>query len=142
MVKRGCLLITSLAPLLVFMTAVQGCGRSGEPPSPAKSADDAFRRLAGEILEFSYKRDPSNATYLGIHKYDNKIRDYSAAAVTADTETIKSFKGRLNAVDAGALSLEAQLDLEQTRHTLDGMLLRNDVIRPWATDPDTYSSGI
>ena len=25
---------------------------------------------------------------------------------------------------------------------LDGMLLRNEVIRPWARDPDIYSSGI
>ena len=41
-----------------------------------------------------------------------------------------------------ALSLEAQLDLVQTKHTLDGMLLRNEVIRPWAKDPDIYSSGI
>ena len=38
--------------------------------------------------------------------------------------------------------LEAQLDLERTKQTLDGMLLRNDVIRGWAKDPDLYSSGI
>ncbi len=142
MVKRGSWLVPVLAALLVSVAAVQGCSRPSEPPTSAGSGDDSFRQLAGEILEFTYKRDPSNATYLGIHKYDDTIRDYSAAAVKSDVDAIKSFQPRLNAVDAEALSLEAQLDLEQTKQALDGMLLRDEVIRPWATDPDTYSSGI
>ena len=95
-----------------------------------------------EILEFTYKQDPSFATTLGIHKYDDLIADYSAASVAADSESIRSFLAKLDDVDAESLSLEAQLDLEQTKHKLDGTLLRNDVIRPWAKDPDTYSSGI
>ncbi len=126
------------------MTFVQACSRSDQPsPPPASgSGDAAFRQLATEILEFTYKQDPSFATYLGIHKYDDLIADYSAAAVAADSESIRSFLTRLDAVDAESLSLEAQLDLEQTKHKLDGTLLRNDVIRPWAKDPDIYSSGI
>jgi uncharacterized protein (DUF885 family) len=135
------LMITVAA--LMFVASVQGCSRSGESGTGAGKPDDgAFRRLANEILEFTYERDPSNATYLGIHKYDDRIRDYSAAGVKADIQAVKAFQTQLNAIDAAALSQEAQLDLEQTRHTLDGMVLRDDVIRPWAKDPDTYSSGI
>jgi uncharacterized protein (DUF885 family) len=126
------------------MTFVQACTRSDQPaPAPAQgSGDAAFRQLATEILEFTYKQDPSFATYLGIHKYDDLIADYSAASVAADSESIRSFLRRLDEVDSESLSLEAQLDLEQTKHKLDGTLLRNDVIRPWAKDPDIYSSGI
>jgi uncharacterized protein (DUF885 family) len=143
MKRAGGWLIPALAALLVMTAIVQGCSRQGEPPDQAAgSDDDAFRRLAAEILEFTYKRDPSNATYLGIHKYDNIIRDYSAAGVKSDVEAIKSFQGQLNDVDAESLSLDAQLDLEQTKHALDGMRLHDEVIRPWAKDPDTYSSGI
>lgn len=121
-----------------------GCSKSEQPaPAPAPgSGDAAFRQLAAEILEFTYKQDPSSATYLGIHKYDDLIADYSAASVAADSDSIRSFLTRLDDVDAETLSLEAQLDFEQTKHKLDGMLLRNDVIRPWARDPDIYSSGI
>jgi uncharacterized protein (DUF885 family) len=123
---------------------VQACTRSDQPaPAPAQgSGDAAFRQLATEILEFTYKQDPSFATYLGIHKYDDLIADYSAASVAADSESIRSFLRRLDDVDSESLSLESQLDLEQTKHKLDGTLLRNDVIRPWAKDPDIYSSGI
>ncbi|HKV19563.1 MAG TPA: DUF885 domain-containing protein [Mycobacterium sp.] len=132
-----------LAALLLVTTGVQACGRSSDSAEQAAgSGDGEFQQLASEILEFTYESDPSNATYLGIHKYDSKIRDYSAAGIASDVETIKGFRTRLDAVDAGALSDEAQLDLEQTRHTLDGMLLRDEVIRPWAKDPDSYSSGI
>jgi uncharacterized protein (DUF885 family) len=142
MARRGKLLMITVAALM-FVASVQGCSRSGESGSGAGKPDDgAFRRLANEILEFTYERDPSNATYLGIHKYDDRIRDYSAAGVKADIQAVKAFQTQLNAIDAAALSQEAQLDLEQTRHTLDGMVLRDDVIRPWAKDPDTYSSGI
>lgn len=106
------------------------------------SGDAAFRQIAGEFIEYTFKQDPSNATYLGIHKYDDLIADYSAAAVKADSEALKAFRARLNDVDAKTLSLEAQLDLEQSTQSLDGMLLHNDVIRGWAKDPDLYSSGI
>jgi uncharacterized protein (DUF885 family) len=143
MVRPSGWLITAFAAVLVLTTAISGCGRASESSKPAAgSGDNAFRQLASEILEFSYKRDPSNATYLGIHKYDDTIRDYSSAAVKSDAETIKGFQGRLNSVDADALSLEAQLDLEQTKQTLEGMRLRDEVIRPWAKDADSYSSGI
>jgi uncharacterized protein (DUF885 family) len=133
----------TLAALLFLMAFAQACSSPSRPPPPAAgSGDAAFRQLAGEIMEYTYKQNPSNATYLGIHKYDDLIADYSAAAVKADTEAIKAFRTRLDDVDAEALSLEAQLDFQQTKQTLDGMLLRNDVIRGWAKDPDLYSSGI
>ena len=132
---------SSLAPLLFLMACMQAC--SSQPSTPAAgSGDAAFRQLAAEILEFTYKEDPSAATRLGIHKYDDLISDRSAAAINSDSEQTKSFRTRLDAVDAKALSLDAALDLDETKHTLDGRLLRNDVIRPWARDPDSYSSGI
>ena len=143
MIKPSRWLAPALVALLVPVMFLQACSSPNEPPAPAAGSGDAsFRQLAGEILEFTYKRDPSGATRLGIHKYDDAIADRSAAAIKDDAEAIKSFQTRLDAVDAESLSLEAQLDLEQTRHALDGMLLRDEVIRPWAKDPDTYSSGI
>jgi uncharacterized protein (DUF885 family) len=134
---------SSLAALLFVMAFVQACSSPGGPPTQvAGSGDAAFRQLTAEILEFIYRQDPSTATRLGIHKYDDLISDRSAWAIKADVEKTKTFRTRLDAIDAQTLSLEAALDLEQTKHTLDGRLLRNEVVRPWAKDPDSYSSGI
>ncbi len=105
-----------LAPALVslLLLLVQSCD-SSEPPPAAGSGHAAFRQLASEILEFTYELDPSNATYLGIHKYDDLIADRSSDAVKAEVQAIKSFRRRLNSVDAETLSPDAQLDLEQTK---------------------------
>ncbi|WP_166906582.1 DUF885 domain-containing protein [Mycobacterium sp. DL440] len=131
---------STLVALLLTAGFLQACGTTGD--QAADSGDQAFRRLATEILDYTYRQNPSNATHLGIHTYDDLIPDYSAAAVTANVEAVKSYRARLDGIDASTLTLDAQLDLEQTKHALDGMLLREQVIRPWAKNPDTYSSGI
>lgn len=131
---------STLVALLLTAGFLQACGTTSD--QAADSGDDAFRRLAAEILDYTYRQNPSNATYLGIHTYDDRIPDYSAAAVTANVDAVKSYRARIDGIDAGSLTLDAQLDLEQTKHALDGMLLREQVIRPWAKNPDTYSSGI
>jgi uncharacterized protein (DUF885 family) len=119
---------------------LQACGKRTEPATGP--SDTAFQQLASEILEYTYKQNPSHATSLGIHKYDDAIPDYSAAAVTAEAEAVTSFRSRLDGIDADTLTSDNQLDLEETKHALDGMLLQDQVIRRWAKDPDSYSSGI
>ncbi|MBO0676288.1 hypothetical protein JRC04_02290 [Mycolicibacterium sp. S2-37] len=80
-------------------------------PHRRQHADESFRQLAGEILDFVYRSDPSTATYVGIHDYDDKIADRSAAAVHAASDTAREFRSRLDDVDEQDLSPEAQLDL-------------------------------
>jgi uncharacterized protein (DUF885 family) len=107
---------------------------------PARDA--AFRTLSREILEDYFRRHPTSATDLGIHQYDEQLDDYSADAVHAEAAALESFRRRLAAVDPAGLSLDDQLDREQLLHAIDSALLQDQVIRPWARDPDLYSSGI
>jgi uncharacterized protein (DUF885 family) len=118
------------------------CG--GNPPATAAagSGDTAYRTLATEILEDFYKRNPTHATDLGIHKYDAELDDYSAEAVTAEAQAAKAFKTRLQAVDPATLALDAQLDREELLHVMDSIVLGDEVIRMWAKDPDRYASGL
>ncbi|WP_458319206.1 DUF885 domain-containing protein [Mycolicibacterium brisbanense] len=131
---------STLTVLVLAIGFLQACDKRAEPA--AGSGDTAFQQLTAEILGYTYRQNPSHATSLGIHKYDDVIADYSAAAVAADTEAVKAFRERLDGIDADTLTLDNQLDLEQTEHALDGILLQNEVIRRWAKDPDLYSSGI
>ena len=58
---------SSLAPLLLLLALAGACSNSGTPPTPtAGSGDAVFRQLATEILEYTYRQDPSTATRLGI----------------------------------------------------------------------------
>jgi uncharacterized protein (DUF885 family) len=119
-----------------------GCART-QPSTPAAGAGDAaFARIATAVLEDRYKRDPSEATDLGIHKYDDQLEDLSADALKAESAALKDFRSTLAAVDPATLSLNNVLDREQLLHSLDARVLAIDTIKMWAKDPDTYSSDL
>ena len=121
------------------------CGGGGAPapagPAPG-SGDAAFTALSTQILSDFYQRNPAVATDLGIHTYDAVLDDYSAAAVDAEVKADHAFRTRLDQVDAAALSPSAQLDLELLKHSLDSILLNDEVIKNFQRDPDSYSSGL
>ena len=128
-----------------MLVLAAGCGSPGTPGQPAgqkPSGDAAFSAAAGEYLEDLYKRQPTLATYLGIHKFDDRLDDYSRQAVTDAVASARTIRQKVDAIDAATLSPSNQLDREQLLRAIDSRILSLDVIRPWARDPDTYSSGI
>jgi uncharacterized protein (DUF885 family) len=128
--------------LVATAVAVSGCREDKPAAPPPGSGDAAFSKLASDVLEETYRRQPTLATYLGIHKYDDKLEDYSRQGVTDQLEPLRRLRGQVEAVDPATLSPDKQLDREQVLHAIDSRILTLDVIRPWAKDPDTYSSGI
>jgi uncharacterized protein (DUF885 family) len=144
--------VTHLARLFRILPAAAlafaaACG-SPQPslqqaPAPqTPSGDAAFTALAGEYLEDLYKRQPTLATFLGVHKYDQTLDDYSRQAVTDGVAAARAFRQRVSTTDGAALSPSNQLDREQLLRAIDGRILALETIRPWARDPDSYSSGI
>lgn len=111
-------------------------------PPDRESKDAAFAAVAHEYLEDLYRRQPTQATYLGVHKYDDRLEDYSRQAVTSAVSSVRQFRERVSAVDPAALGADNQLDREQLLRAMDSRLLTLEVIRPWARDADTYSSGL
>src|SRR4029453_3618241 len=114
---------------------------SPPPPKPApESKDAALTAVAAEYLEDLYRRQPTQAAALAIHKYDDQLENYSREAVADAVASARQFRERVNAIDPTSLSADKQLDREQLLHSLDSRILTLDVVRPWAKDTDTYSS--
>src|SRR5438093_1588649 len=115
--------------LCVLFGAVSlGACRPRPAPVPAAGAGDAaFAKLAADVLEETYRRSPTQATYLGIHKYDDQLEDYSRQGVTDQLAALRRLEGQVQAVDPATLSLDRQLDREQVRHALDSRILTLDV---------------
>ena len=137
--------VTPLGVLIVCAaTLVQGCGLPQPPASrqAPESRDQAFNSLAHDYLEDLYRREPTRATDLGIHKYDDRLEDYSRPAVTDAARSARQFRDQVSAIDPSALSPGNQLDREQLLHAIDSRLLTLEVVRPWEKDADTYSSGL
>jgi uncharacterized protein (DUF885 family) len=133
-------------PSAAAFAAIAGSGTlgraSGAATTVAGPGDSSFASLSSEILADIYKRHPSTATALGIHSYDDKLEDLSAAAFDSEAAADSAFRARLRAVDTTKLSLDQQLDRQQLIHTVNATILADRVIRNWAKNPDNYSSGI
>jgi uncharacterized protein (DUF885 family) len=128
--------------ILVAAAFPAACAPKQPPPPVAGSGDAAFASLAKDILDDHYKRHPSHATDLGIHRYDDQLEDLSQTAIKSESDTLKAFRSSLTAIDPETLTLASALDREQLIHTVDDSVLALDTIRMWAKDADTYSSGV
>jgi uncharacterized protein (DUF885 family) len=128
--------------LIAVSVLASSCKSNAPENSAARSEDAAFTALAGEYLEDIFRRQPTQATDLGIHKYDDQLENYSRQGVIDAIAAARGFRDRVNAIDPSALSPDKQLDREQLMHAVDSRILMLAVVRPWAKDADTYSSGL
>ena len=111
-------------------------------PSGNAAGNAVFDDVARSYLEDIYTRQPTWATYLGIHKYNHRLEDYSRKAVDEAVTSARRFRERVAAIDGTSLSPDRQLDHAQLLRAIDSRLLTLEVVRPWAIDPDSYSSGL
>jgi uncharacterized protein (DUF885 family) len=127
---------------LALLATAAGC--SSKSPAPqAQSQDAALRSLADEYFDQVYFHyEPSNATLLGLHQYDNQLEDYSRATVDRETADLERFESRFSAISPVQLDLTSQGDLELLQANIHTTLLSLNTIRLWEKDPDQYSSGI
>ena len=78
---------------------------------------------------------PSSATSNGIHKYDDKLEDYSKAGVATRVAMLKKFEAEFAKQPESA-------DRDLVLNTIRANLLDLETIRTWEKNPDIYSSGI
>ena len=129
--------------LLIGTAAAAACSQPSAPPPAAKpSGDAAFAKVSRAYLEDTYKRHPTFATYLGIHKYNTTIDDSSRQAVIDEIAAARDFRQRVTANDPSTLNPVNQLDREQLLLAIDSKVLALEVVKSWATNPDNYSSGL
>src|SRR6476469_6726092 len=92
--------------LMLVTLLASSCKSKAPDPPAAASQDAAFSTLASEYLEDIYRRQPTQATDLGIHKYDDQLENYSRQAVMDAIAAARRFRDRVNAIDPSALSAD------------------------------------
>ncbi len=80
-------------------------------------------RLFGDYWYYRMKRSPERATYLGDHRFDDQITDYSETSYDDDRALFCQFASRLKAIPRETLSAEDQLNADLFQHTLDDFFL-------------------
>jgi uncharacterized protein (DUF885 family) len=106
-------------------------------------AMQTFNYLADQFFsEVYFKFSPTAGTAAGLHQYDAKLEDYSAAGVAAEVAALHEFEKKVEAIDPSALDAPAAADREILLNNIKSELLTLEVIRGWEKNPDDYSSGI
>ena len=107
--------------------------------APALAAG-SFTTLADNYWDDELAARPGFATQEGVHTYDARLTDYSAAAVKKRIAQLHAWRDRFAAVDASQLGPDEQADLATLRANVDSSLVFYEVTREWQRRPRVYPS--
>ncbi|MGH9580262.1 MAG: DUF885 domain-containing protein [Terriglobales bacterium] len=145
------LLLVSLQPALALAEAPSAQARTSAAaaptqavPTPAAAAaqppsEAAFAALVEEFIEDFFRMNPTSATVAGLHQHDQRIEDFSRAALDAQVRMLKGFERRFLEVAPGPTPLEIA-DRELAVSFVRASRLRLESARMWEKNPDDYSS--
>ena len=130
----------------VFALSALACGGESLPAATAASSrtetapSAAFGRFVDEYFEAEFAAYPSEATTVGVHKYDERIEDTSREATLARTKELHAFEARLAAFDKNTLSFDERIDARRPRGRNPGPAPRpRDACASWEPNPMGYA---
>jgi hypothetical protein len=138
---------------LALATCLLSCGPQSQPPSPplasaATNSNAAFRAEADRLYDAYFARIPvarlggSVAVSLGMHRYDGKLPDDSAAGLQARVAFLHDARARLEKYADAQLSDASRLERDVFIMRLRSALFELEVRRvPWR-DPLYYVSAL
>ncbi|XCB28679.1 DUF885 domain-containing protein [Tunturibacter empetritectus] len=102
-----------------------------------------FNYLADQYFSDVYFHfGPTAGTSAGLHQYDDKLEDYSAANIQKQIAALHTYEKKVEAIDPSALDASVAGDRAILLNNIRSTLLTLEVIRPWEKNPDNYSTGI
>jgi uncharacterized protein (DUF885 family) len=105
------------------------------------SADEEFTALADEYLDDLAQRHPDVATGLGDHRFDDRLPDISADARAAERRALDGFAAQLDALKAGSLAPEHQVDAAMMTDSVARRIFEIDELREHAWNPLAANPG-
>src|SRR5881392_2552872 len=109
-VLRAALVVACLAPM--------GAGRRSQASQPA-----AFARFVDRYLDDFARRHPSIAAGNGLHKYDDRLDDFSARAIGQEISALERDRAELARFDTSGLTRVERVDRRILLGIIDGWLL-------------------
>lgn len=106
-----------------------------------KTYDAEFLKFANEYIDsFHLPYHPTQATQLGVHTYDSQLDDYSKPGIATRVQLLRKYEAQLSKLDKEKLSDPVRGNYEILFNAILSELLTLEVIKPWETNPDFYSS--
>ena len=125
------LLLFTLGPLAL---ATAGCGKRA-PASP----DEPFTSLAEAYLEDVLRLWPTQATYLGNHKYDGQLEDFSPPALQKAASIYEKHRDNLRQIARDRLSPQGRVDYDVIARDIESSLFSLSRLKQHTWDPNLYN---
>ncbi|MGH8231219.1 MAG: DUF885 domain-containing protein, partial [Steroidobacteraceae bacterium] len=107
------------------------------------SADSALMALADDYFDkYYFPTNPTAATTAGVHRFDDRLEDYSRSELQRQLQVLHRYERRFEAVNPGRLSERVRGDRELLLSNVRSTLLTLETIKPWQKDPGLYVDGI
>jgi uncharacterized protein (DUF885 family) len=108
------------ARVLTLVLAL-GLAACAAPTAPGKSSSAAaeVNALFEEYWEWVLRQNPEWATFLGDHRYADRLTDESVQAIRRRAATRNDYRSRLNAIDAASLPPALRTSVRVLRDQLD-----------------------
>ncbi|MFH1999303.1 MAG: DUF885 family protein [Planctomycetota bacterium] len=123
--------------LLCLAMVLAACAADDTPPP--LSADQQYAALASEYIDGYFAFRPVYASRLGVHKYEDRLPDYSPRAVEEELLRIDQFREKLSSIPAGGLSPLNLADLEALKDAIDAWYSRLTQKPVFKRDPLFYN---
>jgi uncharacterized protein (DUF885 family) len=130
----------SLICLLALALLISATVAAANPPADLEVRRKALNDLLHERWEYDMRTSPIYASILGDKRYNDKLDDFSQAAIDDDLEQARRFLGRFQAIDTTGFPDQEALNKELMVRDLK-MNLEGARFKPWEM-PVTQQSGI
>jgi uncharacterized protein (DUF885 family) len=105
------------------------------------AAEETFAALADRVVDGLLARDPVSATWLGDHRFDDRLPDLSDEGVSESLRLVEQALEAVDQVDDTALGLTSAVDLEILRAQLLGERLALGDLREHTWNPLVANPG-
>src|SRR3989441_6365483 len=97
-----------------------------------------LRRAADDYYNWRNRNYPVSSSDAGLHTWDNKLTDYSSAAIEARRQHARSLLAQVSAMPAAKWKKDDRIDWLLFRAQLEGVVFFDRVIDFEHSDPQTY----
>jgi uncharacterized protein (DUF885 family) len=128
-----------LASVAVFAAIVLGLAAT----TYATPDDDRFQKLAHDYIEQHLQTHPEEATELGDHRFDDRLRDYSAETRATELAAAKTFREKLNDFGPDAkLTGPNSVDLRILKDNVDYQIFDLEELKDEDWNPLAYNQSL
>lgn len=130
----------STVALLALSVATISCSSADRTSAPAEPPD--FAAFVDRYLDGFATRHPSIAAGNGLHDHDDRLDDFSSAAIASEITALKAAEKELAAFDSAALTADERVDRRILAGVIDGWLLEQATLENWKRNPMLYASAL